>query len=83
MWGEFSESMRNMLYNLQSVIDHSNKKERTFKSRGHTFTSNSDISIDVNDCEVHICPIGQKTTKRNDKFKVRESDKMKQINDTN
>lgn len=65
-------------YAPQSVSHHFSKKARTSESREHTFSLNSDMSINVDDYEVRIRPIGQKTTKRKGKSKVRESDKTEQ-----
>ncbi|XP_073152716.1 glutathione S-transferase T3-like [Henckelia pumila] len=49
---------------------HANKKARTSESEGHTTSSNPDTSIDVDDCEVRIRPMGQKAAKRKGKMKA-------------
>ncbi|XP_042452744.1 uncharacterized protein LOC122037365 [Zingiber officinale] len=70
-------------YAPQPVSHHSSKKARTSESRGHTSTSNLDMCVDVDDCEVCIRPIEQKAAKKKGKSKVRESDKMEQSINTN
>ncbi|XP_042386589.1 glutathione S-transferase T3-like [Zingiber officinale] len=68
-------------YVPQSIAHSSNKKVRTSESGGNTSTSNPnpDTSVDNDDFEACIRPIGQKATKRKDKSKVREFDTMEQI----
>ncbi|XP_042409878.1 uncharacterized protein LOC121999239 [Zingiber officinale] len=63
-------------YTPQSVAHYSNKKTRTSESGGNTSTSNPDTSVDLDDSEVHIRPIGQKAAKRKGKSKAREGDTM-------
>ncbi|XP_042387359.1 uncharacterized protein LOC121979434 [Zingiber officinale] len=63
-------------YTPQSVAHYSNKKVRTSESGGNTSTSNPDTSVDLDDSEVRIRPIGQKATKRKGKYKAREGDTM-------
>ncbi|XP_042380407.1 uncharacterized protein LOC121972849 [Zingiber officinale] len=63
-------------YTPQSVAHYSNKKARISESEGNTSTSNPDTSVDLDDSEVHIRPIGQKATKRKGKSKAREGDTM-------
>ncbi|XP_042410294.1 uncharacterized protein LOC121999716 [Zingiber officinale] len=63
-------------YTSQSVAHYSNKKARTSESGGNTSTSNPDTSVDLDDSEVRIRPIGQKAAKRKGKSKARESDTM-------
>ncbi|XP_042467111.1 pentatricopeptide repeat-containing protein At5g04780, mitochondrial-like [Zingiber officinale] len=57
-------------YVPQSVAHYSSKKTRTSESGGNTSTSNPDKSIGVDDSEVCIRSIGQKTEKRKNKSKV-------------
>ncbi|XP_073126577.1 glutathione S-transferase T2-like [Henckelia pumila] len=49
---------------------HANKKARTSESEGHTTSSNPDTSVDVDDCEVRLRPMGQKAAKRKGKMKA-------------
>ncbi|XP_042444372.1 glutathione S-transferase T3-like [Zingiber officinale] len=63
-------------YTPQSVAHYSNKKTRTSESGGNTSTSNPDRSVDLDDSEVRIRPIGQKAAKRKGKSKVKEGDTM-------
>ncbi|XP_042386972.1 uncharacterized protein LOC121978738 [Zingiber officinale] len=63
-------------YTPQSVAHYSNKKARTSESGGNTSTSNPDTSVDLDDSEVRIRPIGQKAAKRKGKSKVKEGDTM-------
>ncbi|XP_042407692.1 glutathione S-transferase T3-like [Zingiber officinale] len=64
-------------YTPQSVAHYSNKKARTSESGENTSTSNPDTSVDLDDSEVRIRPIGQKEVKRKGKSKVREGNTMK------
>ncbi|XP_042467138.1 glutathione S-transferase T3-like [Zingiber officinale] len=63
-------------YTPQSVAHYSNKKVRTSESGGNTSTSNPDTSVDLDDSEVRIRPIGQKAAKMKGKSKAREGDTM-------
>ncbi|XP_042472047.1 uncharacterized protein LOC122054672 [Zingiber officinale] len=73
MWRVLKEYEK---YTPQSVAHYSNKKARTSKSGGNTSTSNPDTSVDLDDSEVRIRPIGQKAAKRKDNSKAREGDTM-------
>lgn len=55
MYKRFSKSIKNILHNYLVIML---VKRQTFESRGHTSNSNPDISVDVNNCEVRIHPIG-------------------------
>ncbi|XP_073119536.1 uncharacterized protein [Henckelia pumila] len=57
---------------------HANKKARTSESEGHTTSSNSDTSVDVDDCEVRLRPIRQKAAKRKGKMKAVNAEKWEE-----
>ena len=58
------------------------RKTRIDKSRAYTSSSNLDTSLDIDDNEVEVSPIGQKVVKngkRKRKSKVNEENKNKEL----
>ncbi|KAK6141343.1 hypothetical protein DH2020_024893 [Rehmannia glutinosa] len=66
--GEFSRNVRNMLHESSQSL----KRRQEPLNRGYTSTSNLDMNINIDDCEVHTRQLNEKAAKRKMKSKKKK-----------